>query len=90
MAVQGLNLIDIVVLTIITVALLLDFYRFVKGPLASDRVMAADTMTVTSVGLLVFLSYLFDRYIYMDIALLYAVLGFIGVIVIARYLEDNV
>ena len=43
-----LNLMDIIVLLIITVALILDFYRFLKGPLASDRVMAADTMTVSS------------------------------------------
>ncbi len=85
-----LNLVDIIVLAVISVALVLDFYRFVRGPLASDRVMAADTMTVTTASLLVFLGYLFDRYIYLDIALIYAVLGFIGVIVIARYLEGGV
>ncbi len=85
-----LNLMDIIVLLIITVALILDFYRFLKGPLASDRVMAADTMTVSSAALLVFLGFLFDRYIYLDIALIYAVLGFVGVIVIARYLEGGV
>jgi len=84
------NLFDIIILAIISVALLLDFYRFLKGPLASDRVMAADTMSVTTAALLVFLGYLFQRYIYLDIALIYAVLGFIGVIVIARYLEGGV
>ncbi len=86
----GFNLVDIIVLIIISAALLLDFYRFLKGPLASDRVMAADTMTVTTAALLVFLGYIFQRYIYLDIALIYAVLGFIGVIVIARYLEGGV
>ena len=87
---MSLNIVDIIVLVIISVALILDFYRFVKGPLASDRVMATDTMTVTTAALLVFLGYLFDRYIYLDIALIYAVLGFIGVVVIARYLEGGV
>ncbi len=85
-----IHLIDYIVLGIISVALLLDFYRFTRGPLASDRVMATDTMTVSTTALLVFLGYLFDRYIYLDIALIYAVLGFIGVIVIARYLEGGV
>jgi multicomponent Na+:H+ antiporter subunit F len=85
-----LNVFDIIILAIISVALILDFYRFLKGPLASDRVMAADTMTVTTASLFVFLGYLFERYIYLDIALIYAVLGFIGVIVIARYLEGGV
>ncbi len=84
------NLMDIIVLVIITLALILDFYRFLKGPLASDRVMAADTMTVSSAAMLVFLGLLFDRYIYLDIALIYAVLGFVGVIVVARYLEGGV
>ena len=81
---------DLVILVIITIAILFDAYRFIKGPLVSDRVMAADTMTVTTTALLVFLGYLYDRYIYLDIALIYAVLGFIGVIVIARYLEGGV
>ncbi len=84
------SLFDIIILLIISAALLFDFYRFIRGPLASDRVMAADTMSVTTTALLVFLGYLFQRYIYLDIALIYAVLGFIGVIVIARYLEGGV
>jgi multicomponent Na+:H+ antiporter subunit F len=33
------------------------------------------------------LAMLFERFIYVDIALVYGVLGFIGVIVIARYIE---
>ncbi len=85
-----LTVIDYIVLTIVGLALLLAFYRFVKGPLASDRVVAADTMSVTTTSLLVFLGYLFERFIYLDIALIFAVLGFIGVIVIARYLEGGV
>ncbi len=85
-----LNVVDIIVLVVVSIALILDFYRFLRGPLASDRVMATDTMTVTSTALLVFLGYLYQRYIYLDIALIYAVLGFIGVVVIARYLEGGI
>ena len=84
------NVVDIFTIVVVSVALLMDFYRFMKGPLASDRVMAADTMTVTSAALLVFLGLVFNRYIYLDIALIYAVLGFVGVVVIARYLEGGV
>ncbi|MCD6366800.1 MAG: hypothetical protein J7L46_04590, partial [Bacteroidales bacterium] len=40
-----------------------------------------------SVAGLVLAGYLFQRFIYLDVALVYGVLGFIGVIVIARYLE---
>jgi multicomponent Na+:H+ antiporter subunit F len=61
--------------------------RFVKGPTAGDRSVALDTLTTILVAGLVLLAYVFQRYIYLDVALVYGVLGFIGVIVIARYLE---
>ncbi len=61
--------------------------RFIFGPTAADRTVALDTLTTIAMALLVLLSYIFNRYIYIDIALVYGVLGFIGVLVIARYLE---
>lgn len=74
-------------LTVMTLALILAAVRFYKGPSAGDRTLALDTMTTIGVSGIVLLAYLFDRYIYLDVALVYGVLGFIGVIVIARYLE---
>ncbi len=67
--------------------LIITAIRFVKGPTAGDRTVALDTLTTISVAGLVLLAYVFERFIYVDVALVYAVLGFIGVIVIARYLE---
>jgi len=61
--------------------------RFVKGPTAGDRTVALDTITTIAVAAIVLLAYIFQRFVYVDIALVYGVLGFIGVIVIARYLE---
>jgi multicomponent Na+:H+ antiporter subunit F len=74
-------------LALIVLGLLFSFIRFVKGPSAADRTVALDTMTTISVAGLVLLGYMFQRFIYLDVALVYGVLGFIGVIVIARYLE---
>ena len=75
-------------LTIIILGLILSAIRFIKGPTAGDRTVALDTMTTIGVSGIVLISYLFNRYIYLDVALVYGVLGFIGVIVIARYLEN--
>jgi multicomponent Na+:H+ antiporter subunit F len=61
--------------------------RFIKGPTAGDRIVALDTLTTISVSALVLLASIFQRFIYVDVALVYGVLGFIGVIVVARYLE---
>ncbi len=74
-------------LTIMIFGLILSAIRFIKGPTAGDRTVALDTMTTIGVSGVVLISYLFNRYIYLDVALIYGVLGFIGVIVIARYLE---
>ena len=79
-----------IILGIVAVALLLSFIRFIKGPTASDRVVALDTMTTTFVAVLVLLGYIFQRFIYIDVSLVYAVLGFIGVLIIARYLEGGI
>jgi len=67
--------------------ILFAFFRFIKGPTSADRTVALDTLTTISVAGLVLGGYLFQRFIYLDVALIYGVLGFIGVIVIARYLE---
>jgi multicomponent Na+:H+ antiporter subunit F len=69
------------------VGLLFAAIRFINGPTAGDRSVALDTLTTILVAGLVLLAYVFQRYIYLDVALVYGVLGFIGVIVIARYLE---
>ncbi len=76
-------------ITIVLIALGISFsiIRFIKGPTAGDRAVALDTMTTLMVAALVIMAAVFDRFIYVDVALIYGVLGFIGVIVIARYLE---
>ncbi len=76
-----------IALTLMALGMIFSAIRFVKGPTAADRTVAMDTLTTIGVAALVLVGYMFERFIYVDVALVYAVLGFIGVIVIARYLE---
>jgi multicomponent Na+:H+ antiporter subunit F len=76
-----------ITIVLLALGMLLSIIRFIKGPTAGDRTVALDTMTTLMVAGLVVMSAVFDRFIYADVALIYGVLGFIGVIVIARYLE---
>jgi len=76
-----------IAMVLLLVGMLFAVVRFVIGPTAGDRTVALDTLTTIMVAGLVLLSAVFDRFIYVDVALVYGVLGFIGVIVIARYLE---
>ncbi|MBN2668270.1 MAG: hypothetical protein JXR60_03490 [Bacteroidales bacterium] len=77
----------LIAIVFISLALLLGFIRLIKGPTAADRVVALDTMSIIITAALALMALYFDRYIYVDVALIYGVLGFIGVIVVARYLE---
>ncbi len=74
----------------IGLAVLLGIIRMLKGPTVSDRLLAADTLTTITAALIVLLSFKFERLIYMDVAIVYAVLGFIGIVVVARYLEGGI
>jgi len=82
-----MNIVLYISMILISIAAFLAFLRFVKGPSASDRAVALDTLSIIGIGAIVLLGYIFQRYIYIDLALVYAVLGFIGIIVIARFIE---
>ena len=68
-------------------AVLLCMIRALLGPTASDRLVAVDGMITITTALLVLLGLFLGRRIYVDVALVYAVLAFVGVIAVARYLE---
>lgn len=71
------------------VAFLLALVRFVKGPSRLDRVVAFDVLTVIAITFIVLAALLEGRGVYLDAALVYALLSFLGVIAIARYLEGR-
>lgn len=63
--------------------------RFVFGPRTCDRVVAFDVLTVISMAGIVLVALATGRAIYLDVALVYALLSFLGVIVAARYIEGG-
>ena len=65
----------------------LSMIRFIKGPLTVDRVISFDVITVSSLGLIALIANFTNRFIYIDVALVYGLLSFIGVLIVARYLE---
>jgi multicomponent Na+:H+ antiporter subunit F len=65
------------------------FVRFVIGPDTLNRVVAFDGMTIMSLSILVFLAWYLERTIYLDVALVYGLLSFLGVIAVARFGEGE-
>lgn len=64
-------------------------YRVAEGPTVADRVVAADSIDILASVALVLFAVFSKRAIYLDIALTLAILGFIGTILISRYLEGK-
>ncbi len=72
---------------LILLSFLITLYRLLKGPSIADRAVAIDTMTIAGISLIVYLAAILNRIIYVDVAIVYAIISFVGIIAIARYLE---
>jgi multisubunit Na+/H+ antiporter MnhF subunit len=84
-----LTLLETVALMLLGGAVLLSLLRLLIGPSAPDRVVAADTLAVITTSALVVLAALLDSPLYLDVALIYGTLAFVGVVAIARAIEGN-
>ncbi len=78
-----------VYLALIAIATLLSMYRVFRGPTTVDRLVAVDIMTTITAGLMVLFALYYERMIFLDVALVYAILAFGGVIAFARYMEGG-
>ncbi|MGS0971790.1 MAG: monovalent cation/H+ antiporter complex subunit F [Candidatus Izemoplasmataceae bacterium] len=82
-------MITIIVFGLIGLGLLFALMRLIIGPTVADRVVSLDTFNVIVIGIIVMLSFVFERSLYLDIAIIYAILAFLETIVFARYLEGH-
>ncbi len=71
---------------ILAVLILISLYRLVAGPTSPDRVVALDAINTLVVGIMFALGVVFKENIFVDVAILYAVLSFIGTIYFAWYI----
>ncbi len=64
----------------------LTLIRMLLGPTIPDRVVALDAMTTTTAGAMVVYGVITRQVVFIDVALVYAVLSYIATLYIARYL----
>ena len=76
-------------LVLVLLAMIMAGVRFVIGPTTVDRVIALDVLTVISLPLMGLIAHLAGRSIYLDVALVYGLLSFVGVLAVARYLDGG-
>ncbi|NWG22869.1 MAG: cation:proton antiporter [Pseudorhodoplanes sp.] len=72
---------------LIFLAIVFAVTRLILGRTIVDRVAAVDLLTVISISMIALYAHIADRFIYLDVALVYGVLSFLAVVATARYLE---
>jgi multicomponent Na+:H+ antiporter subunit F len=72
---------------IITANAFLCFYRAVNGPTIMDRVLAINIIGTKTLTVLVLVAYVFNNPMYLDVALVYALLNFVVTVAASRYIE---
>ena len=70
----------------IAAALLLNFWRLVRGPTMPDRILALDTMYINTAALLVLFGIHLGLTVFFEAALLIALMGFVGTVALCKYL----
>ena len=70
----------------ISLALLLNLVRLVRGPGLADRILALDTMYINTIALLIVYGIHAGLGIFFEAALLIALMGFISTVALCKYL----
>ncbi len=71
---------------LVSTALLLSFWRLLRGPSQPDRILALDTLYVNTVALLVLLGIHLGSNLYFEAALLIAMIGFVSTFALSKFI----
>ena len=83
------NFLQILAIALLLTGVGLSVIRLFLGPTAADRVVAVDTLAVITTAGLAGLAAWFDNPVYLDVALVYGTLAFVGTVALARALEGG-
>ena len=72
--------------TVLAALMLLAMVRLIKGPPSADRVVALDAINTLVVASMILLAAAFRQTLFVDVAIVYAMLSFVGTLYIAKYL----
>jgi len=72
---------------ILILTIFLCFYRVVFGPGVENRLIAVNTVGTKTIILLVIIGFIYERPIFLDISIVYAMINFIATLAIAKYLR---
>ncbi|MDT8358147.1 MAG: cation:proton antiporter, partial [Methanomicrobiaceae archaeon] len=70
--------------------ILVTMVRLFLGPTVPDRVVALDTINTLTVASMIVLAVAYQQTIFVDVAIVYALLSFVGTLYIAKYVGGDV
>ena len=78
----------VVAALVILLSAFLALYRVIRGPVIIDRIVGGNVIGTNTIAVVLLTGYLFDRVeFFIDIALVYALINFIGALALSKYLE---
>lgn len=78
-----------VILPLLCLALILVTIRFIIGPTIIDRIIALDLIVTIGIGVIAIYSVLYDQPNFLDIALILALIAFLGTVAFTSYIEKR-
>jgi len=80
---------DYVILPILAVSVILVFVRLFRGPRVVDRVVALDLIITIGIGIITVYSIRTDQKVFLDVAIILALIAFLGTVAFAYYIEKQ-
>lgn len=76
-----------IALTMLALGAVITFLRLIAGPSLPDRVIAIDLIGILIVCILVVVAGDFGQQVFLDVAMVIALISFVGTVAYARYVE---
>lgn len=77
------------VMIFLAILIVISIYRALRGPAVADRVIAINLMTTLVIAIIGLLAYYFEQTTFFDVAILYAMIGFLMTVAVVKYLEKG-
>lgn len=78
---------EIIIILILALYSLVGLYRVLRGPTVWDRMLGSALFSSKIIIISILVGMVINRSFAVDVALIYAVFGFLGTIMIARFVE---
>jgi len=79
-----------VTIPFLALAILFSVYRLIIGPSSPDRVVALDLMATFGIGIVAVQAIVYNEPVFLDVAIVIALVAFLGTVAFAYYLEKRV